>query len=260
MSALAHSSDRLLILIARVIRWLPLSVRRPMRGIALAGRRRHCPVCRHSVRRFLPMGAPLRSEAMCPWCESLERHRFTWAYLERKTHLLKRSARMLHLSPERGLVRALARTPVGTVTSDIKPGRGDLAADLAALPFPQAAFDLIYCSHVLEHVDDDRAAMAELHRVVDRDGVVLVQVPVAGAHTVEDPSITSAAARLQAFGQEDHVRLYGMDVTNRLEEAGFSVTVLRARELFDRREVLRFGIEPEDMLFQCTPAARVAPS
>jgi ubiquinone/menaquinone biosynthesis C-methylase UbiE len=40
-----------------------------------------------------------------------------------------------------------------------------LVANLTDLPFPDDAFDVILCSHVLEHVFEDRNGMRELYRV-----------------------------------------------------------------------------------------------
>ncbi len=39
-----------------------------------------------------------------------------------------------------------------------------LVADIGALPFPDAYFDLVICAEVLEHLPDDQAAIAEIAR------------------------------------------------------------------------------------------------
>ncbi|NIP81230.1 MAG: methyltransferase domain-containing protein, partial [Gemmatimonadetes bacterium] len=153
---------------------------------------------------------------------------------------------------EQALTRALDRFPaVETVTCDLRADDVDVAADLTSLGFADGSFDWVYCSHVLEHVADDRAAMAELHRVVRPGGTVIVQVPVRDGATYEDPAVTSPADRLAAFGQEDHVRHYGLDVTTRLEDAGFRVGTIRADRLFSRDEIHRHGLIPDDLLFRC---------
>ena len=100
--------------------------------------------------------------------------------------------------------------------------------DITSLDLPDNWADLIVCSHVLEHVPDDRAAMAELHRVLKPGGRALVMCPVDEhrAKTFEDPSVTDPAERERLFWQSDHVRIYGQDLADRLAEAGFRVDVV----------------------------------
>jgi SAM-dependent methyltransferase len=49
--------------------------------------------------------------------------------------------------------------------------------DACALPFPDASFDLILATDIIEHVDDDALALREMRRVLKPDGRVLVTVP-----------------------------------------------------------------------------------
>src|SRR4029077_8850135 len=88
------------------------------------------------------------------------------------------------------------------------------------MDLPDSYFYLILCSHVLEHVPDDRAAMSELRRVLAPGGLALVLTPYRPeVPTYEDPSVSSPLDRMVAFGQQDHVRIYGMDLADRLREA-----------------------------------------
>ena len=105
---------------------------------------------------------------------------------------------------------------------------------------------MILCSHVLEHVVDDRKAMRELHRVLHPSGWALIVVPIASRRdeTFEDPAVLTPADRERVFGQADHVRIYGRDFKARLEEAGFTVSVEDyARELGDVG-ARRYGLRP----------------
>jgi SAM-dependent methyltransferase len=52
-----------------------------------------------------------------------------------------------------------------------------LQGDLERLDLPGEAFDAAVCAEVLEHLDDDAAAAAELHRVLRPGGLLLVTVP-----------------------------------------------------------------------------------
>jgi SAM-dependent methyltransferase len=127
----------------------------------------------------------------------------------------------------------LRDTAANYTSADIEPGHAMVEADLTALPFPDESFDLVVCSHVLEHVPDDRTAMRELFRVLRPGAVALIQTPVNydQAETYEDPAATDAAERLRRFSQADHVRVYGPDLFDRLVAARFEVNVEVADDL-----------------------------
>jgi SAM-dependent methyltransferase len=52
-----------------------------------------------------------------------------------------------------------------------------LQADVTALPFRDEAFDGAVLGEVLEHVEDDRGALAEISRVLRPEGVLALSVP-----------------------------------------------------------------------------------
>jgi glycosyltransferase involved in cell wall biosynthesis/SAM-dependent methyltransferase len=216
-----------------------------------------CPICRSRLERFRPFGTPPRPGALCPNCTSLERHRALWLFLERRTNLLALSGlRLLHFAPEACLEpRFRQLLGKGYVTADLLDPRAGLRADITNLPFPDASFDLVYCSHVLEHVPDDGAAMRELLRVLVPDGLAVVMVPLAGAVTQEDLSVTDPDERARRYGQADHVRYYGLDITDRLAQAGFAVTLVETAKAFPPQDIetMRLGNE---RIFLCRkPAA-----
>ncbi len=65
------------------------------------------------------------------------------------------------------------------VTTDIvaRPNVDVVADVCAGLPFFDEQFDLVVCTSVLEHVHDERKAMAEIHRVTRQGGRVWIEVP-----------------------------------------------------------------------------------
>ena len=107
--------------------------------------------------------------------------------------------------------------------------------DITALPRPDDTFDAVLCNHVLEHVPDDGAAMREMHRVLRPGGLAIMQHPIdtSRAETFEDPDTAAPDARMQAYGQEDHVRLYGRDFADRLVAAGFTISMRRYLDELD---------------------------
>ena len=193
----------------------PADVRRRIRALALRGDAVECPCCGGRFRRFV--AAPWGTDRLCPRCGSRDRHRALWLWLRDRMRLGDRRLRLLHFAPENALERNV-RPLTDYVTADLEPGAAMVAADITALPFGDDSFDAILCIHVLEHVDDDRAAVAELRRVLRPGGWAAVMMPIDldRAVTHEDPSVTSAADRRREFWQEDHVRLYGRDLADRL--------------------------------------------
>lgn len=212
----------------------------------------YCPICRTKHDQFRPFGKPPRPNAMCPNCTSLERHRAIWLFLERHTDFFTSPGlRMLHFAPE-ACLEPRFRHLMGKryVTADLLNPRADVRADITNLQFPDASFDAVLCSHVLEHVPDDHAAMRELYRVLDKDGIALVMVPLSGAVTVEDLSITDPEERVRRYGQADHVRYYGMDITGRLQAAGFAVQCIETAAICAPADFARMRFSKEK-IFLC---------
>jgi SAM-dependent methyltransferase len=106
----------------------------------------------------------------------------------------------------------------------------------------------VICSHVLEHVPDDRRAMSEVFRALRPGGTAYFMQPVdfGQAETYEDPSIVTPEERLRAFNQHNHVRVYGRDVRDRLAGAGFEVTERRYTEELDPADRARYALQDGD--------------
>ena len=163
----------------------------------------------------------------------------------------------MHFSPEWCLRRRLAQRPgLRYVTTDLDPAQDvDLRLDVTAIDLPDGAFDAILCSHVLEHVPDDAAAMAELRRITAPGGFTLVMVPLALDRdaTYEDPAVTAPADREREFLQHDHVRLYAPDIADRLRGAGFAVEVADMHAEAGPDGAARHGLLASDLIFLCRP-------
>jgi len=222
---------------------------------AVAADARFCPVCGRSSPFFRPFGVVPRPDAQCIHCRALERHRLLWVFVSIRTDLFDGSPkRMLHVAPERCLeARFRERLDGSYVTADLLNSRAMVKVDVTDIQFPDESFDVIYCSHVLEHVVDDRKAMREFHRVLKTGGWAILLVPITVERTYEDPSIVDRQARLQAFGQEDHVRRYGVDYVDRLRDAGFSVQTIKASEFIRGDQLVQMGLMfASDEIFYCT--------
>ena len=110
--------------------------------------------------------------------------------------------------------------------------------------FDECTFDVVVCNHVLEHVPEDRKAMRELQRILKPGGwaVLLVPFDQDRAVTYEDWAIVDPDERERAFGQFDHVRVYGRDYVDRLSDAGFEVSVVRYGDELDEQTVALHGL------------------
>ena len=232
------------------------NVRNYFRGLFFYGNSRYCPVCDNHSRQFLPFGiTETREDALCPHCGSLERHRLLWLFVTSKTDLFEKQARsVLHVAPETCLEpRFRRRLGNNYLTADLFNPCVDVAMDITDIQYPDESFDVIYCSHVLEHVPDDRAAMKEFYRVLDSDGWAILLVPIIAEKTFEDPFVTDPQERRKLFGQEDHVRSYGPDYVDRLRDAGFDVTTVQVADLVDREAAVSMGLTAASGdIFYCT--------
>lgn len=207
----------------------------------LPGGGKHCVVCDSRVWRFLPyrrgssslpplmisldvIGSDVDNYA-CPKCASHDRERHLF-YFMNTLGIFERmqDSSVLHFAPELHLAnRIVASGPANYLQGDLYPDSPAVQKlDLLSLPFDDDSFDFVIANHVLEHVSDDRGALREIFRVLTPGGLAILQTPFSGQleKTWEDPGIESEQARLQAYGQEDHVRLYAKDIFQRFTEFG----------------------------------------
>ena len=230
----------------RVSHLVPQSVRFNARKLVHRGTALQCPLCGCGVDRFEAhgggadvldrrkvVGGMRRENDSCPVCHGADRTRLMMLFLKGVLPESDQPRSVLHIAPDLGLYLWLKRQPrIDYVAADMDLSRyrhieNVVQADLTKLPLESGRFDIVICSHVLEHIPDDHKAMTEIARVLKPGGVAVLMVPLAtdGLGTDENPAITSAQDRVREFGQWDHVRLYGRDdFARRLSEAGFSVS------------------------------------
>jgi len=186
--------------------------------------RRNCNICGFTG-YFKVFGKPLRTDACCPNCGSLERHRLFMLALQNENLRLKSDDEMcvLHFAPEEILEKKFRNRWKRYETADLFTN-ADLKLDIERIDLPESYCDLIIVNHVLEHVDDYKAS-CELSRVLKDDGVLLCMVPIVEGwdHTYENSTIKSPNERWLHFGQGDHVRFYGRDFRKRIEAGGFKL-------------------------------------
>lgn len=244
--------------------WLQLlsPVLLPVLAFLYRGKRFACPIDGRHYRSFLPYGRiSKRANALCPGCLSLERHRLLWLFLQRRTDFFDRPLRLLHIAPELCFVKRFAALPrLDYTTADLDSPLADLRMDVEKMPVDDDQYDAVICNHVLEHVGDDRKALAEIFRVLRPGGWAILQSPVYPElpHTLEDASVTSPAERERLFGQRDHRRKYGRDYAARIRQAGFQVEEEAFVDELSPEEVRRFALPENEIIYLCRKPAAVS--
>jgi SAM-dependent methyltransferase len=179
-----------------------------------------------------------------------------WLYLRDELSIGDRPTRLLHLAPERGIERRLRELSMVDYTcGDIDAALAEERVDVVRMPFEDASFDIVLCSHVLEHVPDDRTAIAEIRRVLRPGGRAIIIVPVKIERTEEflDPSPRPAHPDgYRRIGPHGHVRMIGADYPDRLREGGFSVETVDHASTLAVADRVRYGLVPGQPLFVCT--------
>jgi ubiquinone/menaquinone biosynthesis C-methylase UbiE len=139
------------------------------------------------------------------------------------------------------------------ITADIESPLALMKMDITDIPFEDNSFDVILCNHLLEHVEDDRKAMREMYRVLRKNGWAIMQphIEIKRASTLEDSSVTSPEERERLFNQRDHIRVYGLDYANRLEEAGFMVHVEPYLKGVEKEKLEKFSLSVNEDIYLC---------
>jgi SAM-dependent methyltransferase len=196
---------------------------------------------------FRAFGSPPRWDALCPSCGSLERHR-QLALLLRNIPLIRTGCAVLHFAPEDCTAILLNKPGVQYTSADLFRTDVDLNINIEKIALGDERYDVIVCSHVLEHVND-RLALPELRRILKPDGVMIVMVPIIDGceNTYEDATISSNHDRWIHFGQDDHVRVYGADFARRLADASFRFELHTAFG----KEAVKFGLIMGEKIFLC---------
>jgi ubiquinone/menaquinone biosynthesis C-methylase UbiE len=165
--------------------------------------------------------------------------------MEKKLDILTSQGKtLLHIAPEECIEKNLRHIlKGGYISVDKSSKRAMFNMDVTNLQFQDEYFDIVYCSHVLEHVIDDLIAMKEMWRVLKRDGWAIINVPVSSRReTFEDIMVVDPLEREMLFGQGDHVRIYGKDYITRLRSCGFFVKEIKAKDFISKKDIELMGI------------------
>lgn len=237
------------------------------RHMAKLGHNKVCYACNTRIGRFLPykggwknvsrlmialdvVGSDVENFS-CPRCFSHDRERHLLMYFDALSVWEKvGGGDVLHFAPEQILSsRILKLNPSRYVKADLFPVSSDITREnITRLSFSEKSFDIVIANHILEHVYDDNVAMKEIFRVLKPGGLAILQTPYSNKlqKTFSDPGIDDDESRLQAYGQADHVRLYGCDFFEKLEHAGLKSKVCTHKQVLSRFEPSIYGVNPAE--------------
>lgn len=179
----------------------------------------HCPICdyRGPFADYKDDSYPI-FDTSCPRCDLYERHRLQFLVMKELAKQYNcQDLSALHFAPEPQFKRIFERLFGSYTTADIESSEVDYSVDIRGMNFKESSFDVVYASHVLEHVDNDSAALKEIYRVLKPGGFAVLPVPIVSTRTVEYPE-----PNIYEFG---HVRAPGVDYFDRYKEIFDNVEV-----------------------------------
>lgn len=246
-------------------------IRNALFGLLHPGHKAYCVYCDKTFGKFLHEGVKAevfkkyrvagggyKLNVQCPYCGSVDRSRLLYLFFQLRTDIYKKKTLLLHISPNREIARAIGANAnveqvCGSIEPESYPEFNASYIDVQRIGGPDNHYDVVVCCHVIEHVEDDTLAFSEIYRVLKPNGFAVLQVPLALnlEKTLEDKNDRTPKQRKIAYGQVDHVRLYGLDYLEKIKAAGFKVVLDNpfTNGWLNREELERHRLDPiEDVI------------
>lgn len=240
----------------------------------LKKRKYYCSTCCCKIDKFLPLSPyflelyskynfPYFNDCemtnietySCPKCGASDRERLYSLACAKIKRLKSKKQKILHFAPEYSFYNSLSsRKNYCITTADLDRQDVSLKLNIEDLDSINSnVFDGIFCSHILEHVSDDKKALSELYRILKKNGWVLLMTPICTKiekSIIEEKNIIySEADRWRLFGQNDHRRLYSRpSFIDLIKEAGF-VLELYGIDYFGLKMFKMLGLKETSTLY-----------
>lgn len=190
---------------------------------------------------------------LCSKCYTSDRNRLYALYLNEWLATAQDTIQLLDIAPDNEFTAFIKSKPsIDYRSMDLLRPDADDNFDITDMhAYADGRFHFFICSHVLEHIPDDKKAISELYRILKKGGKGIVMVPLnlQLTETMEDAVYTTEAQRWKYFFQGDHVRMYAKhDFINRLTDAGFTVQQLGI-DYFTEQVYRRNAIYPTSVLY-----------
>ena len=234
-----------------------------------------CYICRNTFKYFIPYRGGRMSASsfirelkcigsdvdnyLCPHCSSIDRERHLFMYFDKLNLWYNiKGKNVLHFAPEKHLkTRIIKLKPEKYIQADLYPNSEEIRkVDITKIDYPENYFDFVICCHVLEHVCDDVKAIQEIYRVLKPNCLAILQTPYSSilARSFQDQNILTNQLRRIFYGQEDHVRIYGHDIFQRLEMAGFILKIKKHKDVLEEFNSKYWGVNnKEDLIMVYKP-------
>ncbi len=202
----------------------------------------HCSLCNYSSSSFLHKSNSfgISWNSACPCCDSRSRHRGL-IFIYRRYLNIQVGKKILHFAPEPLLEYEIRQHKDHEYyTTDFKMENVDFPKeDVQNLNFQTSTFDVLLSNHVLEHVQDDKKAVAEMSRVLKPGGIAIITVPGDWRR-----NYTKVFSHLNFNG---HYRDYGLDILNILKPNFMKVT----KYSLYKNSGEMYAIKPSEVAFIC---------
>lgn len=165
-----------------------------------------------------------KEEYSCPQCGGSDRDRLIISFLKKEgLDEAREGMKVLQIAPAAVITSWIQRhcPHIAYETTDLYMDNVSFQSDIMNMDMIRDdTYDVIICSHVLEHVQDDRKALSEMKRILKPDGKIVFLVPLdLNASDIDEEWGLSEAENWRRFGRGDHCRLYNKDgMMHRLEE------------------------------------------
>jgi SAM-dependent methyltransferase len=195
----------------------------------------------------------------CPFCGASDRNRLYCIFLKqqfKEWEFENKKPSILDIAPDKTLSAWIQKYDFITYRSvDLYMQDTDDKADITNLDiYKDNRFDFVLCSHVIEHIQQDRKALSELFRILKPKGFAIIMAPIFLnlEHDIDSTIYDTPALRWKYFGQDDHVRAYSKQgFIDKLTDTGFKVSQLD-QTYFGKDIYEKHGIHQRSVLYIAT--------
>jgi SAM-dependent methyltransferase len=187
-----------------------------------------------------------RDKMMCSKCLSQERHRFIWEYIKKNNENIKNKS-VVHCSSELSLVNKIKKFTKKYYKINLNPHNHEIKMDILNMDFQSNTIDMFISSHVLEHIKNDDLALKEINRILKKDGIAILLVPI-------EDRIQTVEFKNPNEDEFSHYRNYGhIDFINKLKLHFNSVKRILPKDILNEKDIELYSLSYENKhgIFEC---------